>query len=92
MASSPSEGRAATIVMRRQPASRRLAGEARRRRTLTGQRSLRERFLADEGVRILPGTVVEASGWFRISLTATDDMVERGLGGFERARGRAADR
>lgn len=54
---------------------------------MTGQRSLRERFLADEGVRILPGTVVEASGWFRISLTATDDMVERGLGGFERARG-----
>ncbi|HEX7223634.1 MAG TPA: aminotransferase class I/II-fold pyridoxal phosphate-dependent enzyme, partial [Candidatus Limnocylindrales bacterium] len=48
--------------------------------------------LADEGVLILPGTVVEAPGWFRISLTATDDMVERGLGGFERARGRAADR
>ena len=31
--------------------------------------------LADHGVLILPGTVVEAPGWFRISLTASDEMV-----------------
>ena len=36
-----------------------------------------------------PGTIVEVPGWFRISLTATDEMVERGLGGFARARERA---
>lgn len=45
--------------------------------------------LADEGALVLPGTVVELPGWFRISLTATDEMVERGLGSFERARARA---
>ena len=45
--------------------------------------------LAEEGVLVLPGTVVEVPGWFRISLTATDEMVERGLGGFARARERA---
>jgi aspartate aminotransferase len=45
--------------------------------------------LADEGALVLPGTVVELPGWFRISLTATDEMVERGLGSFERARKRA---
>ena len=45
--------------------------------------------LADEGVLILPGSIVEAPGWFRISLTASDEMVETGLGGFERARARA---
>jgi aspartate aminotransferase len=46
-------------------------------------------FLAEEDVLILPGTVVEVPGWFRISLTASDDMVERSLAGFERARARA---
>jgi aspartate aminotransferase len=46
-------------------------------------------FLAEEDVLILPGTVVEAPGWFRISLTASDAMVERSLGGFERAREKA---
>jgi aspartate aminotransferase len=45
--------------------------------------------LAEEGVLVLPGTVVEVPGWFRISLTASDEMIERGLGGFERARARA---
>ncbi|HET9458317.1 MAG TPA: aminotransferase class I/II-fold pyridoxal phosphate-dependent enzyme [Candidatus Limnocylindrales bacterium] len=45
--------------------------------------------LADEGVLVLPGTVVETPGWFRISLTASDEMVERGLAGFARARDRA---
>jgi aspartate aminotransferase len=45
--------------------------------------------LADEDVVILPGTVVEVPGWFRISLTANDEMVERSVAGFRRARDRA---
>ncbi len=48
--------------------------------------------LAEEDVLILPGTVVEVPGWFRISLTASDEMVERGLAGFQRARKRAIER
>jgi aspartate aminotransferase len=36
-------------------------------------------------VLVLPGTVVEVPGWFRISLTATDEMVERGIPGFAAA-------
>jgi aspartate aminotransferase len=48
--------------------------------------------LADHGVLILPGTVVEAPGWFRISLTASDEMVDRGLPRFESARAAALDR
>jgi aspartate aminotransferase len=46
--------------------------------------------LAEEDILVLPGTVVETPGWFRISLTATDAMVEQSLAGFERARTRAA--
>ena len=42
--------------------------------------------LAEEGVLVLPGTVVEVPGWFRISLTASDAMVEASLTGFQRAR------
>ena len=38
---------------------------------------------------VLPGAVVETPGWFRISLTPSDEMVERGLIGFARARERA---
>jgi len=45
--------------------------------------------LAEEDVLILPGSVVEVPGWFRISLTASDEMVESSLRGFERARARA---
>ncbi|HEX5015053.1 MAG TPA: aminotransferase class I/II-fold pyridoxal phosphate-dependent enzyme [Candidatus Limnocylindrales bacterium] len=45
--------------------------------------------LAEEGVLVLPGTIVELPGWFRISLTATDEMIERGLAGFAQARERA---
>ena len=41
--------------------------------------------LARHRVLVLPGTVVEVPGWFRISLTATDDMVERGIPGFAAA-------
>ena len=47
--------------------------------------------LAEENVLVLPGTVVEVPGWFRISLTASDEMVEAGLAGFERARKRAIE-
>lgn len=46
-----------------------------------------ERFceaLAANGVLVLPGAVVEVPGWFRISLTGSDAMVDRGLPGFER--------
>jgi aspartate aminotransferase len=45
--------------------------------------------LADERVLILPGSIVEVPGWFRISLTASDEMVENSLPRFERARVRA---
>lgn len=41
--------------------------------------------LADHGVLVLPGSVVEVPGWFRISLTASDEMVDRGLPGFAAA-------
>ena len=41
--------------------------------------------LAKHWVLVLPGTVVEVPGWFRISLTATDEMVERGIPGFAAA-------
>jgi aspartate aminotransferase len=41
--------------------------------------------LARHRVLVLPGSIVEVPGWFRISLTATDAMVERGLEGFAAA-------
>ena len=37
------------------------------------------RALADHKVLVLPGTTCEAPGYFRISLTATDDMIDRAL-------------
>jgi aspartate aminotransferase len=49
--------------------------------------------LAGQGVFVLPGSRVEMPGYFRISLTASDDMVERALPVFEaaiRAAGPAA--
>ena len=45
--------------------------------------------LAEEGVLVLPGRIVEVPGWFRISLTATDAMVEEAIPRFARARERA---
>ncbi len=36
-------------------------------------------------VLVLPGSIVEVPGWLRISLTASDDMVERGIPGFAAA-------
>jgi aspartate aminotransferase len=41
--------------------------------------------LAEQGVVVLPGHVIELPGYFRICLTATDEMVERSLPVFARA-------
>jgi aspartate aminotransferase len=43
------------------------------------------RKLAAENVYVLPGRLFELPRWFRISLTANDEMIERALPGFERA-------
>jgi len=42
--------------------------------------------LAEHRVLVLPGTIVEVPGWFRISLTASDEMVEAGIPRFIAAR------
>jgi len=47
-----------------------------------------ERFcdmLRSHDVFVLPGRMFETPGWFRISITANDDMVERSLPGFAKA-------
>ena len=41
--------------------------------------------LAKRDIFVLPGSVMELPGYFRISLTATEDMIERSLPGFEKA-------
>jgi len=41
--------------------------------------------LARHRVLVLPGTIVEVPGWFRISLTASDQMVEDGIPRFAAA-------
>jgi aspartate aminotransferase len=38
--------------------------------------------LADRNVFVLPGSLMNAPGYFRISLTASDEMVERALPAF----------
>jgi aspartate aminotransferase len=43
------------------------------------------RRLGKENVFVLPGKIFEIPGWFRISLTANDEMVDGALPGFERA-------
>jgi aspartate aminotransferase len=48
--------------------------------------------LAKHRVLVLPGSIVEVPGWFRISLTATDEMVERGIPGFAAAHMEAVAR
>jgi aspartate aminotransferase len=45
--------------------------------------------LARHRVLVLPGTVVEVPGWFRISLTASDAMVEDGIPRFAAAMAEA---
>jgi aspartate aminotransferase len=47
--------------------------------------------LVEHGVLVLPGTIVELPGWFRISLTASDAMVDQGLSGFAAARREAVE-
>lgn len=42
--------------------------------------------LARHRVLVLPGSIVEVPGWFRVSLTASDDMVEAGIPRFAAAR------
>jgi aspartate aminotransferase len=39
--------------------------------------------LTTHDIFVLPGTIVELPGFFRISLTASDEMIERALPGFE---------
>jgi aspartate aminotransferase len=46
--------------------------------------------LAKHRVLVLPGTIVEVPGWFRISLTATDEMVEQGIPAFAAAYAEAS--
>lgn len=41
--------------------------------------------LADNHILCLPGTVVELPGYFRLSLTASDEMIDRALPGFQKA-------
>ena len=41
--------------------------------------------LQTHDVFVLPGAMFEMPGWFRISVTANDDMVERSLPGFGKA-------
>lgn len=43
------------------------------------------RALAEEDVLVLPGVIFELPGWFRISLTASDEMIDRALPGFQHA-------
>jgi aspartate aminotransferase len=43
------------------------------------------RRLAEHKVLCLPGQVVELPGYFRISLTANDDMIKRAMAGFDAA-------
>jgi len=38
--------------------------------------------LADRDVFVMPGSLMNGSGYFRISLTASDEMVERALPAF----------
>jgi aspartate aminotransferase len=45
--------------------------------------------LAEHDILCMPGRVVEQPGYFRISLTANDSMMERSLPGFEKAWQRA---
>jgi aspartate aminotransferase len=41
--------------------------------------------LAEKQILVLPGTIVEQPGYFRISLTANDEMIEQALPGFAAA-------
>ncbi len=47
--------------------------------------------LAEHDVFVLPGTICEIPGYFRISLTANEEMIERALPGFAAALERATE-
>jgi aspartate aminotransferase len=42
--------------------------------------------LADRDVFVLPGSIMNTTNYFRISLTASDSMIERALPAFEKSR------
>jgi aspartate aminotransferase len=46
--------------------------------------------LAEHGVFVLPGAIVELPGYFRVSLTANDEMIEQALPGFRAALARGS--
>jgi aspartate aminotransferase len=46
--------------------------------------------LAEHNVFVLPGKIFELPGYFRISITANDDMIERSIAGFEKAFAQAS--
>jgi aspartate aminotransferase len=50
------------------------------------------RMLMDQHIYCLPGSAFEMPGYFRISLTASDEMVRRSLPGFEAALDQARQR
>jgi len=53
-----------------------------------------ERFcewLTEEKIIAMPGSFLELPGYFRLSLTATDNMIDRSLPGFARAMKRARE-
>ena len=43
--------------------------------------------LADYDVFVMPGGLMNASQYFRVSLTASDEMISRALPAFEKAAG-----
>jgi aspartate aminotransferase len=45
--------------------------------------------LLEEKILAMPGKMLESPGRFRLSLTASDEMIDRALPGFERAMRRA---
>jgi aspartate aminotransferase len=45
--------------------------------------------LAEADVFVLPGSTIAMPGWFRISLTASDAMVDASIGQFAAARAAA---
>lgn len=47
--------------------------------------------LAEHNVFVLPGRIFELPGYFRISITANDDMIDRSFEGFEKALAQSRD-
>lgn len=46
--------------------------------------------LAEHNVFVLPGAIFELPGYFRLSMTANDDMIDRSFPGFEKALAQAS--